>query len=85
MPTAATAAYADRFPNLKSNGFYRSFNGLTVSTLGLGTYLGNADEADDLLYIEAIGKALVSGINLLDSAINYRCMRSERNIGAALG
>jgi aryl-alcohol dehydrogenase-like predicted oxidoreductase len=89
MPAAAaaataTAAYSDRFPTFKTNGFYRTFNGLTVSTLGLGTYLGNADEADDRLYMEAIEKALLSGVNLLDSAINYRCMRSERNIGTAL-
>jgi aryl-alcohol dehydrogenase-like predicted oxidoreductase len=80
----ATARYGAKFPELQKAGFYRSFNGLSVSSLGLGTYLGNPNEADDKLYVEAIKAALTSGINLLDSAINYRCMRSERNIGQAL-
>jgi aryl-alcohol dehydrogenase-like predicted oxidoreductase len=80
----ATARYGAKFPELQKAGFYRSFNGPSVSSLGLGTYLGNPNEADDKLYVEAIKAALTSGINLLDSAINYRCMRSERNIGQAL-
>jgi aryl-alcohol dehydrogenase-like predicted oxidoreductase len=80
----ATVRYAARFPELHKAGFYRKFNGLSISSLGLGTYLGNPNEADDKLYVEAIQTALTSGINLLDSAINYRCMRSERNIGQAL-
>ncbi|HUO57000.1 MAG TPA: aldo/keto reductase [bacterium] len=73
-----------QFPQLEKNGHYRDFIGLQVSSIGLGTYLGNANEADDKLYTEAIKTALVFGINLIDSAINYRCMRSERNIGQAL-
>ncbi|HVZ79887.1 MAG TPA: aldo/keto reductase [bacterium] len=87
MPFAtpdATARYTHKFSDLQKAGFYRPFNGLSISSLGLGTYLGNPNEADDKLYVEAIKTALISGINLLDSAINYRCMRSERNIGQAL-
>jgi aryl-alcohol dehydrogenase-like predicted oxidoreductase len=79
-----TKKYAGRFPDFMKAGHYRDFMGLQVSSLGLGTYLGNQNEADDKLYIEAIKTALTSGINLIDSAINYRCMRSERNIGQAL-
>ncbi len=87
MPSAApdaTKKYAARFPEFSKAGHFRDFMGLTVSSLGLGTYLGNQNEADDRLYTEAIEEALLSGINLIDSAINYRCMRSERNIGAAV-
>jgi aryl-alcohol dehydrogenase-like predicted oxidoreductase len=87
MPHATpegTKRYAGRFPEPVKAGHYRDFMGLAVSSLGLGTYLGNHDETDDKLYIEAIKTALTSGINLIDSAINYRCMRSERNIGQAL-
>ena len=80
-----TKKYAGKFPDFQKTGHYRDFMGLTVSSLGLGTYLGNPNEVDDRLYIEAIKAALLSGINLLDSAVNYRCMRSERNIGQALG
>ncbi len=88
-PSFATAEgtkqYATRFPDFVKAGHYRDFMGLVVSSLGLGTYLGNQNETDDHLYIEAIKTALLSGVNLIDSAINYRCMRSERNIGQALG
>ena len=79
-----TQKYTDRTPPFQKAGHYRDFMGLQVSSLGLGTYLGNQNETDDKLYIEAIKAALTSGINLIDSAINYRCMRSERNIGQAL-
>jgi aryl-alcohol dehydrogenase-like predicted oxidoreductase len=79
-----TKQYATRFPDFIKAGHYRDFMGLVVSSLGLGTYLGNQNETDDQLYVEAIKTALTSGINLIDSAINYRCMRSERNIGQAL-
>ncbi len=79
-----TQKYAAKFPEFLKAGHYRDFMGLQVSSLGLGTYLGNPNEQDDHLYIEAIQKALLSGCNLVDSAINYRCMRSERNIGEVL-
>lgn len=87
MPQAtaeATARYAARFPDLVKAGHYRDFLGRSISSLGLGTYLGNSNEADDKLYVEAVKAALLSGLNLIDSAINYRSMRSERNIGQAL-
>ncbi len=79
-----TLKYAVRFPELSNQGHFRNYMGLMVSSIGLGTYLGNADETDDRLYIEAVETALLSGINLIDTAVNYRCMRSERNIGKAL-
>jgi aryl-alcohol dehydrogenase-like predicted oxidoreductase len=82
--SVGTQHYRDRFPAYQKAGFYRDFEGLQVSSLGLGTYLGETTEVDDVLYTEAVETALLSGINLIDSAINYRCMRSERNIGQAL-
>ncbi|HKW96262.1 MAG TPA: aldo/keto reductase [Bryobacteraceae bacterium] len=59
-------------------------DGLHVSSLGLGTYLGEADEQTDRAYREAVREAVCGGINFLDTAINYRQQRSERSIGAAL-
>jgi aryl-alcohol dehydrogenase-like predicted oxidoreductase len=50
----------------------------------LGTYLGEPSDAADQAYIAAIESGLRSGINVLDTAINYRHQRSERNIGAAI-
>jgi len=79
-----TAKYTARHPSLAQAGHFRDFLDLKVSSLGIGTYLGGQNEVDDQLYLEALKAALSSGINLIDSAINYRCMRSERMIGQAL-
>ena len=80
-----TARYRDRFPRLREAGHFRQGPGdLWLSSIGLGTYLGEPDERTDAEYTEAIVGALRSGINVLDTAINYRHQRSERNIGAAL-
>jgi len=85
-----TARYRQRFPQLSEAEFFRhpehvpAARELWLSSLGLGTYLGEPDDAADAAYTEAILLALRSGINVLDTAINYRHQRSERNIGAAL-
>lgn len=85
-----TAHYRDRFPQLRDAGHFRrpehvsGADELWLSSIGLGTYLGETDDAADQEYIEAITAAMRSGVNLLDTAINYRHQRSERNIGAAL-
>jgi aryl-alcohol dehydrogenase-like predicted oxidoreductase len=52
--------------------------------LGIGTYLGQPNEATDSSYTAAIVAAVESGINLIDTAINYRLQRSERTVGTAL-
>lgn len=62
----------------------RRFGDLFVSALAVGTYLGPSDEATDHLYEKALVQAGLSGINFFDTAINYRCQRSERNIGYAI-
>jgi len=58
--------------------------GLHLSSLGLGTYLGAEDAATDAGYEAAVGIALARGVNVFDSAINYRGQKSERAIGRAL-
>jgi aryl-alcohol dehydrogenase-like predicted oxidoreductase len=57
---------------------------LHLSSIGIGTYLGNADETTDALYEDAVVRAVQLGVNVIDSAANYRFQRSERSIGAAL-
>lgn len=57
---------------------------LSLSSLGIGTYLGKDDDATDALYTAAVTRAVERGINVIDTAINYRHQRSERAIGAAL-
>src|SRR5262249_16306558 len=80
----ATAGYARRFADRAQPSSYRELAGLTVSTVGLGTYLGEEDGRTDELYHEAIRAAVAAGCNLIDSAINYRGQLSERAIGAAV-
>jgi aryl-alcohol dehydrogenase-like predicted oxidoreductase len=77
---SGTARYASKFPA----DFYRTAAGLTVSSLGLGTYLGQPDDRFDQGYAAAAAEAIRGGINFLDSAINYRNQRSERSIRTAL-
>jgi aryl-alcohol dehydrogenase-like predicted oxidoreductase len=60
-------------------------HGLVLSPIGIGTYLGNADEATDASYTRAIVRAVQLGCNVIDTAANYRFQRSERAIGRALG
>ena len=78
-----TKKYSERFPNAAS-GHFRAAQGLTLSSIGVGTYLGNWDAATDANYIDAITKFVRQGGNVIDTAANYRFQRSERNIGKAL-
>ena len=79
---AGTLALAARHP---SQDFYRpGWDGLTVASIGLGTYLGEPDHATDERYAQAVRRYLQLGGNLIDSAINYRFQRSERAVGLAL-
>ena len=80
-----TASYSRRFTGtLAPTHFRDSAEHLQVSSIGLGTYLGEADAGTDALYAAAIRRALACGCNVLDSAINYRHQRSERVIGQVL-
>jgi aryl-alcohol dehydrogenase-like predicted oxidoreductase len=87
---AGTARYRDRFPKLAQAGHFRHSPGvpdaseLWLSSIGLGTYLGDPTDAADRDYTQAIIHAVQQGMNVLDTAINYRHQRSERNLGAAL-
>jgi aryl-alcohol dehydrogenase-like predicted oxidoreductase len=86
LPGRATAAgtvgYAKRHPAAK--GHFRPGPGLTLSSIGVGTYLGDADDAGDRGYEAAIARAFAAGLNVVDTAINYRNMRSERAVGRAV-
>jgi aryl-alcohol dehydrogenase-like predicted oxidoreductase len=79
-----TARFLARFPDFRDAGFYRTVFDLKVSTLGIGTYLGDLSDAADRAYTDALLAAAENGINFFDAAINYRNQRSERCIGAAL-
>ncbi|HEY7235736.1 MAG TPA: aldo/keto reductase [Gemmatimonadaceae bacterium] len=81
----ATERYAAPFVDRYASDFFRKMaGGRVVSSIGVGTYLGECTDEDDGAYTEAIATALASGVNLIDTAINYRCQRSERAVGAAI-
>jgi aryl-alcohol dehydrogenase-like predicted oxidoreductase len=86
---SGTARFRDRFPLLAHATHFRQSQGVPhlsntwISSIGMGTYLGKPDDATDQRYTEAALAALANGVNLLDTAINYRFQRSERSIGAA--
>jgi aryl-alcohol dehydrogenase-like predicted oxidoreductase len=80
---AGTKKYAERFPNA-ADGHFRAAQGLTLSSIGIGTYLGNWDAATDENYTDAITGFVSAGGNVIDTAANYRFQRSERAIGKAL-
>ena len=88
-----TRRYARRFASVAAASHFREPAGCAtpveagpvMSSIGIGTYLGEPDEATDRGYMDAVTTAVEGGINVIDSAINYRFQRSERAIGAALG
>ena len=79
---SATAAYAREAG--AARGHFREALGVNVSSLGIGTYLGRDDDWTDAAYTVAVRRALQLGINVVDTAINYRNQRSERAVGRAL-
>jgi aryl-alcohol dehydrogenase-like predicted oxidoreductase len=67
------------------NGHFRTVDELHLTSLGMGTYLGEVDAATDQLVTDAVKLSTQSGaINVIDTAINYRSQKSERAIGSAL-
>src|SRR5712692_9562717 len=80
-----TARYTGRFgPEVLPEHFRLVEDGLRLSSVGIGTYLGREDDATDALYRRAVTRALERALNVVDTAVNYRHQRSERAIGTAL-
>lgn len=61
-----TSRLAGRFRN--GQDFYRPAQGLTLSSLGIGSYLGAMDEATDEGYAHALAAAVEGGINVIDTS-----------------
>ncbi|VTT88417.1 aldo/keto reductase family protein [Halorubrum sp. DM2] len=76
--------YRNRFGDAFGRTYFRRFGPGVVSSVGIGTYLGEPTPAVDEASREAIGLALRSGENHVDTAANYRCGRAERVVGEAL-
>lgn len=82
---AGTNRFASRFSDAFAADFYRrTTSGLTLSSIGMGTYLGECDDDEDQRYVDVLTAGVASGLNVMDTAINYRCQRSERAVGRAI-
>ncbi len=82
--TAGTRRFAERAV-AAGEDFYNTFpRKLTVGALGIGSYLGDCTDEEDQRYQRAVRLAIHAGINVIDTASNYRCQRSERAVGHAV-
>jgi aryl-alcohol dehydrogenase-like predicted oxidoreductase len=82
--TAGTTRYRERFQVHAAANHFREQQSLLLSSVGIGTYLGNPDDETDKRYTAAVVRAVELGANVIDTAANYRFQRSERAIGNAL-
>jgi aryl-alcohol dehydrogenase-like predicted oxidoreductase len=79
-----TARYRERFKEIAAEEHFRLAQGLWLSAIGVGSYLGDANEETDGRYVGTVVRAVELGANVIDTASNYRFQRSERSIGAGL-
>jgi aryl-alcohol dehydrogenase-like predicted oxidoreductase len=64
---------------------FKEFDDLILSSIGMGTYLGDLSKEDDTDIENALYESVKShAINVIDSAINYRAMKSEKSIGRSI-
>jgi len=78
-----TRRFSRRFPTADKTHF-RHVRGLTIGSIGIGTYLGSKSPRVDHKARAAIISAVVNGCNLIDTARNYRGGRSEIVVGGAI-
>jgi aryl-alcohol dehydrogenase-like predicted oxidoreductase len=79
-----TRRFRERAGTVPPEHFHEGLRDLYLSSIGIGTYLGEPDDATDAAYGEALVAAVALGTNVIDTAINYRAQRSERVVGMAL-
>ena len=63
---------------------FKQFQNLYLSNVGIGTYLGDANSITDELVTNAVKQSIKSGVNVVDTAINYRSQKAERSVGKAI-
>lgn len=79
-----TERYRDRWSDSLADDHFELSGDLHTASIGIGTYLGEPNSKDDRAYQQAVRQVIEQGCNVIDTAINYRYQRSERNIGRAL-
>mmetsp|Transcript_7834 Transcript_7834/g.11447 ORF Transcript_7834/g.11447 Transcript_7834/m.11447 type:complete len:487 (+) Transcript_7834:82-1542(+) len=66
------------------DSFREAPTGQILSTIGMGTYIGDKDDRTDNLVADAIVQSVNAGVNVIDSASNYRGGKGEISVGMAL-
>lgn len=83
--TKRFAQRSEQTQGIPAEHFSTTAGGLTLSRLGMGSYLGDFSDQENTWMREAVIASINSGaINVLDTAINYRYQASEVSIGQAL-
>lgn len=79
-----THNFAKKFSHYKD--FFILNNDLVFSKLGIGTFIKEPYKEENYVfhYIEGVKEAVKNGINLIDTASNYRYGQSEKEIGEAI-
>jgi aryl-alcohol dehydrogenase-like predicted oxidoreductase len=71
--------HIDNFRSLFHNELIR------LTSIGIGTYIGDPDDLTDFEMYNAIKTSVLSGaVNHIDTAPNYRYMKSEKVVGKIL-
>ena len=64
-----------------SRSHFKGIENLKLSSVGMGTYLGNLSSQDDADLEKSLYYSIKEGgINVIDTSINYRSMLSEKCI-----
>ena len=80
-----TTRFKEKHRESIAQDHFRSVNGLNLTSVGMGTYLGEPDNTTDQMVTDAVKLSIQTGaINVIDTAINYRSQKAERSIGKAL-
>ena len=79
-----TSRYRARVSETCSARHFNEADNLWWSSVGLGSYLGGVDDATDDLVTQAFRLCVTAGVNVIDTAINYRYERAEKCLGRAL-
>lgn len=79
-----TDEYRKKCALLQDDFFNETKDGLFLSSIGIGTYLGDASDVGDRKYYDSITYGIQNGINVVDTAITYRSMRSEKVVGSVI-
>src|SRR5258708_22856277 len=72
-----TTRYAQKFAGRAAEGHFRETQRLLLSSLGIGTYLGQPDDRTDAAYAAAAVAAGGSGTHRVGGPVQYRVYSRE--------